>query len=198
VEEELGEGSIKALEDALQLERMGIALLPIHPVYKNPHYRLLPKNPETDKYVWAQFRETPPTPPEIIAWFRKARNCNIAIITGQPSRLAVLDIDGPTPPDLPELPDTVVEKTPRKEGGYHYYFRVDSPQGSHNYNWNEDGVSYHCEIKADLVYVICSPSSFSGKHYEWRPGRSLFEREPAPLPPELVPYLDGKGGKATY
>jgi len=192
----VAEGSNKVLEDALRLERMGIFLLPIDPVEKRPFRNLLPRD-EKGYPRWKPLRETPATAEQIENWFWRYEDFNIAIITGQPSRLAVLDIDGPTPPDLPELPDTVVEKTPREEGGYHYYFRVDEYQPSDKYKWNEDGVDYQCEIKAELVYVICSPSSYGGRTYEWLPGKSLLEREPAPLPPELIAYLESKDARAT-
>ena len=185
VEGLVGRGSGKAVEDALQLASMWIALLPIDPVEKEPYYDLLPKDKEGIPRWWP-LRETHATPAQIKHWFLRYPNCNIAIITGPPSRLAVLDIDGPTPSDLPELPDTVVEKTPREIGGYHYYFRIDGPQESHKYRWNEDGVDYNCELKADLVFAICTPSSFGGTSYRWLPGHSIFEREPAPLPPGLV------------
>lgn len=187
----MAEDSNKVLEAALLLESMGIALLPIDPVEKEPYYDLLPKDEEGHPRWWP-LRETPATPAQIENWFWRYANCNIAIITGQPSRLAVLDIDGPTPPDLPELPDTVVEKTPREEGGYHYYFRIDRPQGSRLYRWTDGDILYKCELKADLVYAICAPSSFGGTPYRWLPGHSIFEREPAPLPPGLVEYLEGK------
>jgi Bifunctional DNA primase/polymerase, N-terminal len=191
----VSEGSGKALEEALRLASMGIALVPIDPVEKKPFYDLLPKDEEGDRRWWP-LRETPATPEQIEWWFWGGSDCNIAIITGQPSGLAVLDIDGPTPPDL-HLPDTVVEKTPREEGGYHHYFSIDGAQGSGNYRWTDGDIEYRCELKADGRYVICAPSSFGARPYEWLPGHSIFEREPAPLPPGLVEYLEGKHGKET-
>ncbi len=184
--------SERAKAGAVRMARMGIALVPIDPVEKEPFYDLLPKDEEGNPRWWP-LRENPATPEQIENWFwRSDDDCNIAIITGRPSRLAVLDIDGPTPPDLPELPETVVEKTPRREGGYHHYFRIEGAQRSGMYKWKDGDVDYQCELKADGLYAICAPSSFGATPYMWLPGRSIFEWEPAPLPPSLVDYLEGK------
>ena len=118
IEVDMSGSSGNAMEDAMRMANMGIALIPIDPVEKEPFYELLPKD-EQGHDRWGLLREIHVTPAQIENWFWRYPDCNIAIITGQPSQLAVLDIDGPTPPDLPELPDTAVEKTPRKEGGYH-------------------------------------------------------------------------------
>lgn len=187
----MGGSSGKAMEDAIRLASIGIALLPIDPVEKKPLFKLLPKDEQGIGRV-KPLRKSHATPAKIKNWFRRYPNCNIAIITGQPSKLAVLDIDGPTPPDLPELPETAVEKTPRKEGGHHYYFRIEGAQDSGIYRWTEEGVEYKCELRADGVYVICTPSSFGGTPYVWEPGHSIFELEPALLQSGLVEYLESK------
>lgn len=190
----MGKGSGKVMEDALRLASMGIALLPIDSTAKIPCYRLLPRDTKTRKRTWIPLRENLATPYQIKVWFMREPKCNIAIITGLTSRLAVLDIDGPIPPDL-KLPKTVTANTPREIGGHHYYFRIESSQKSGRFIWEEEGVRYQCELKADGTYAICPPSSFGTKSYRWSPNRSLFERDPEPLPPWLVPYLEDKCGK---
>lgn len=187
----MGGGSGKVMEDAFQLASTGIALLPIDSTRKEPCYDVLPRNKKTGRRTWIPLRETPATPSKIRFWFRKKPNCNIAIITGQTSNLAVLDIDGPIPPDL-VLPNTVTAKTPREIGGHHYYFRIEGSQKSGKFTWEEEGVRYQCELKADGSYAVCPPSSFGTKRYRWSSGLSLFEQEPELLPPSLVPYLEGK------
>ena len=107
---------------------------------------------------------------------------NVAVRTGEPSGLVVLDIDGQDGADnLAELerlhgplPQTASVKTPR---GSHYYFvwpgvPVKTTAGA---------IAPGIDIRGDGGYVVAPPSSTSAGGYEWDE-----TAPPAPMPAWLV------------
>ena len=108
---------------------------------------------------WGQWQNRLP-PRELVArWF--ARECNLALLTGGPGRLLVLDFDRFADwihwrRDNPELAQTYTEQTAR---GVHTFLRVSKPTSS----MAVDGV----DVLGDRHTVMVSPSIHpSGARYE--------------------------------
>ena len=108
---------------------------------------------------WGQWQNRLP-PRELVArWF--ARECNLALLTGGPGRLLVLDFDRFADwihwrRDNPELAGTYTEQTAR---GVHTFLRVGKPTSS----MAVDGV----DVLGDRHTVMVSPSIHpSGARYE--------------------------------
>lgn len=183
---------------AIRLSRMGYRLTPIQTNAKLPYFKLLPKG-EDGKPHWILLREHPADEATILGWFKRNFKCNIGITLGE-TGIVVIDCDGPVPEDLP-IPDTVTAETIREETGRHFYFKY---QGSierkpMTWVWKEGGIRYKIELKANGRYVVAPPSRFEkvGKvsQYQWSPDKSLFDREPAEFPLEVLDYLDTKISK---
>jgi hypothetical protein len=103
------------VEDALNYERLGWFVLPIHPVEKRPLTK------------WAYRKNRPPTPDEIRIWFKDNPDARVGIATGAPSCVDVVDLDGPQAIErfssLYGIPETIRADTGRLEGGLHLFFR---------------------------------------------------------------------------
>jgi hypothetical protein len=79
--------------DPRLLAERGYALLPLAPRSKTPHMTLL-----CDLYgsaKWGPLAENPATPQQVESWIDHDPECGFGLITGQPSGLAVLDVDDP-------------------------------------------------------------------------------------------------------
>lgn len=181
---------------AVRLRRKGYSLIPLAPSgNKKPCKQLLPTDDKGDAR-WSLLRDNPADEKMIRDWFKQTSRCNIGVITGKESGLVALDIDGPIPPDLLAiLPDTVTTKTVRDIGGYHFWFRHEGglPTYKDKWRWEDDGMQYQIEIKAQGRYVVSPPSTAANhRTYEWLEGKSPFDRRPAELPLDLFTYLQSK------
>jgi Bifunctional DNA primase/polymerase, N-terminal/Primase C terminal 1 (PriCT-1) len=105
---------------------------------------------------------------QIMRWWGRWPQANIAIRTGRDSGLLVLDVDGEQGVESlralerqhGELPRTASAKTPR--GGSHFYFR--HPGGEIR---NSAGVlGTGLDVRGDGGYVIAPPSRVNGRVYE--------------------------------
>lgn len=158
------------LADALAYRsRLGWPLIPLRG--KVPYTELLPQG------KWKPLTREPATTDDIRAWFAKAGDAlNIGLLTGDPSGLAVLDFDVPTPKSFHTAP-TITAVTMR---GHHYYYRA--PRGLKGYSadWGE--------LRANGGYVVVPHSIHpkSGTRYEWAAFLSPWETEPEPLPLEMM------------
>lgn len=107
-------------------------------------------------------------PDQIIAWWEKWPEANIALST---EGLFVLDVDGEdnewykglSRKQLEDLSHCPTQRTPR--GGYHFFFV--QPPGKKIRSRNN--VAPKVDIKADGGYVIVAPS----KGYQWIPEHEL-------------------------
>ena len=72
--------------------------------------------------TWTEYQTRLPTEKEVIQWFDKNPDANIAIVTGKVSNLVVFDLDSKDAVEYAEneggFPDTVKVKTGK---GYHIY-----------------------------------------------------------------------------
>lgn len=102
----------------------------------------------------------------ILKWHCNFDKPNIAIITGEISKLIVLDIDKPSLlPELfkrlPETERTTRVKTPR---GYHLYF---SDNGNEKIITTNNFLELGIELKYNGCYVVASPSIIEGFKYDF-------------------------------
>ena len=120
------------------------------------------------KHPWTKngVKDASSDPDAIGRWSSKFDRGNIGIATGEASRVAVLDIDGPEgEAELAELltrsaplPETLTARTGR---GRHVYFSSESPLACRK-------IAPHIDLKADGGYVVAPPSLHaSGRRYEW-------------------------------
>ncbi len=108
--------SSKLMEEALKLLDLGLRPFPVNPLTKKP------------LGDWKALQDTPPTKQEIARTFGAYPRAAIALVTGHPGGLDVLDLDVDENGDLPQwpsnpnlkLPGGLVIRTPR--GGLHYVF----------------------------------------------------------------------------
>ncbi|MCG2794581.1 MAG: bifunctional DNA primase/polymerase [Actinomycetia bacterium] len=143
-------------------------MLPLKPRSKEPHAALL-KNLHGSAR-WKPLAESPATPADVDRWQEYDPALNFGIITGPPSRLAVLDVDYPEKMPLQHFP--IPPPFVSTGRGFHLYFRDDDtrtrrlPFG---------------ELKGSGGYVVCPPSCHpDGSHYFW--SVSLLNHDPPPLP----------------
>lgn len=143
------------VDDAVALQRQGFALLPVEPVGKRPHARVLDR--VYGSTSWKPLTERPATETELLAWYQADPELNIGVLTGKPSGgLVVLDLDGPTPESL-RHPATPSVETGR---GRHVYLRGSGKERSSKFDGGD--------LKASGGYVIAPPSLHaSGTRYAW-------------------------------
>lgn len=175
------------LSSALEYLGMGLSVFPLVPREKKP-----PK-----QFKWEAFQHKPPAQEQIKSWFEGSDN-NIAIITGDVSRLIAFDIDGATAKShaydviqnrlrqdtRDAISDTLWVET--GGGGLHILIRY-NPQEFHGDNWAASEIKNsvlwrdkyeHSEIrlKGDGGYVVAVPSLHpNGKPYRFLKGTSIAE-----------------------
>ncbi len=130
---------------------------------------------------WKKYQTELALEKEVIGWFKKYPQANIAVVTGKISNLAVVDIDPRHGGSDEYFKDIVTVKVKTGGDGLHLYFGY------------EDGIQNHVAIKEGIDirgeggYVIAPPSIHpSGKPYEWLvdPDNSI-----APLPKFLKDWI---------
>lgn len=131
---------------------------------------------------WKPFQTRLATTEEVKGWFQKWPKAQLAIVTGELSKLLVIDTDteeawGWLQDQLPDGLLTPVAKTPRVGFGRQTYLSY--PEGC-GLTIGTDG---HPEIKgldyrAEGGYVLVPPS-VNVRSYEWLDGLSLDEVQPA-------------------
>jgi hypothetical protein len=112
------------LDIALEYEKIGWFVLPIDPKKKKPLVK------------WAHRKDKRPTPEEITEWFSKWPDARIGIATGSMSGIDCVDLDGPEAiakfDALFGIPETLMAKTGRPEGGLHLIFTHTGDLKCHN------------------------------------------------------------------
>ena len=129
-------------------------------------------------------------PEQLRTMFARRGAVNVAVSCG-PSRLLVLDADGPEGlaelRTLAPLPPTLVAQTPR--GGLHVFFRL--PDGveirSNNATRSQKGGG-GLDIKGAGGYVVLSPSRTRQGSYQW-----VTSHAPAVAPQRVLDYCEARG-----
>jgi hypothetical protein len=138
------------LDEALADVDRGYALLPVDR-HKRPAKDLIRKT--HGHYGWAPLRHKLATEDHVRTW-NELGATGFGVITGEPSRLAVVDVDDPA--GAPELPPSAVAITRR---GRHHYFECDRPTRSRTFSYGE--------LKADGTYAVTPTSRVLGHQYRW-------------------------------
>ncbi len=124
---------------------------------------------------------------QILAWWTKWPDANVAVACGKTSGIYVVDVDVSEGVDgykslnkFPSLSDTVMQFTP--SGGFHAFFHADDPPV--NKNSFRPGI----DVRGDGYYVLLPPSIHpNGKPYVWSSGLAPWEIETAEYPDCLRP-----------
>ena len=145
------EGADRSLKQALAYAKRGWHVFPCRAGSKKPITEHGFKDATTDTMT-------------LNRWWNDRIVCNVAIATGRPSGLFVIDVDSHKPgcefSDLARLPKTYTVKT--ASGGQHFYFRL--PHGTTLRSGN-DKLGRFVDVKADGGYVLAPPSAFNGGLY---------------------------------
>jgi hypothetical protein len=94
-------------------------------------YSLIPINGEKKPYIyWKSFQYKKANIEDVFDWYDKFTDVNIGIVTGNISKLAVIDVDDLNLlPELKEfLPEIRKTTRVRTRRGYHYYFSLNGEQ----------------------------------------------------------------------
>ncbi len=135
---------------------------------------------------------------QIRTWWGQKPTANVGIVTGEKSRLVVLDVDpgkgGDDSLDQLEkqygsLPLTIEVIT--GSGGHHYYFQHPGFVLGNSAGKLGPGL----DIRADGGQVVAPPSihPVTGKSYEWEGAHHPDDIPPAPVPDWLLRLLTEKG-----
>jgi hypothetical protein len=134
--------------------------------YYDLGFNIIPIKPRTKNqpaFAWGGYQDKRGDQYELEAWIRDFGDHNTAILTGNTSKIIVVDIDGEegilSLKDK-KIPDTWVVKTAR---GYHYYFKsIDKKIG------NFVAILPKVDIRGDGGYVVAPDSIHeSGFQYQW-------------------------------
>lgn len=155
----LNDSDVKPIDQLEDYINLGWALIPIcKPAEVGcRHHGADCRSPGKKALVkWKQYQRKPPSARTVRSWFSKWPEANIAVITGEASGIAVLDID--TAPSELELGPMELTPTSLTGRGQHRYFRL--PQGSDSRSLDEA-----LEFKANRKYVVLPTSIHSsGAH----------------------------------
>ena len=117
-------------------------------------------------------------------WWTMWPDANIAVATGSPSKMIVIDVDGPEGERAIAAHLTAVE-TPRAQtgGGHHYVFAL--PIGVEIRN-SVRSILPQTDVRGDGGYIVVAPSQHgTGRTYRWdaatRPRRCAPKHVPASL-----------------
>ena len=154
-------------------------------------FSVIPVHGKTPLVPWKKYQEARPALHEIAGWLAQWPDAGLAIVCGQVSRLAVLDVDPrhgghESVKDYPPLTRTVWTGG----GGWHTYLRV-----------NESIPTIHnllpgVDLQGEGAYVVAPPSIHpNGQPYKWVGPmtreipewlRQLIAKESLPLPHPAV------------
>ncbi len=177
--------------------RLGWAVLPVHfpdggrCSCGNPGCTRVAKHPCLPNGVHGASRD----PGVVAGWWRDGRPWNVAIATGVPSGVWVLDVDGAagcaTMRELGtvhgELPVTVTAET--GGGGLHLFWRMPQDQAV----GCRVGAAPHVDVRGTGGYVVTVPSRHaSGRQYVWHKGCGPHQVAIAAAPAWLLDVALGR------
>ena len=162
-------------------ERVWIIYRNIINEYLKNEYSLIPINGEKKPYIyWKSYQYKKANIEDIFGWYNEFCDVNIGIVTGNISKLAVIDVDDlnllPELKEyLPELKETTRVRTRR---GYHYYFSLNGEYVKSTNNL----FGKRLELKSNGTYVVAPPSIIKTHRYVYEIPLS----EMLPLPKLLI------------
>ena len=121
--------------------------------YLKYEYSLIPIDSEKEPYIyWKSFQYKKAKKEDVFDWYYKFTDVNIGIVTGDISKLAVIDVDDLTLlPELEDLLPEIKETTRvRTKRGFHYYFSLngDYVKGTANL------FGKRLELKSNGNYIV--------------------------------------------
>jgi len=149
--------------------------------YLKNEYSLIPINSEKEPYIyWKSFQYKKATTEDVFDWYDKFTDVNIGIVTGEISKLAVIDVDDINLlPELEELLPEIKETTRvRTRRGYHYYFSLN---GEYAESTNSL-FGKKLELKSNGTYVVAPPSKIKDHQYVYEISLSKI----LPIPKILI------------
>ena len=172
------------LDQAIGYARLGCSVIPVHSVMNgrcscgSPKCKAPGKHP---RFKWTQQQSKSYSVKELVEIWEEYPDSNVGIVTGQVSKLVVLDIDGE--PGMKSLEgiglafeDLPVSPTVRTGGGgNHIYYRYPETGDIQT----KAGVLPKVDIRGKGGFVVAPPSvHMSGETYYWIEGRSIYDLEP--------------------
>ena len=132
-------------------------------VYLKNGYSLIPlkTNTKIPAISWKQYQKKKASYEDVISWSFKFPGHNLGIVTGQISKLVVIDIDDlailpKLLKELPELKQTTKVKTTR---GFHFYFSLN---GNGKVKATKNFLGLKVELFSDGQQVVAAPSKING------------------------------------
>ncbi len=127
---------------------------------------------------------------QVCTWSATMPSANIGIAAGGPSRLLVVDVDGPAGgaalARFAPLPPTWTAITPK--GGRHFYFTA--PDDGAPLGNTARTLGPELDTRGTGGYVVAPPSMLAdGRRYTWLPGCSPADLSRAALPDEILKAL---------
>jgi archaellum biogenesis ATPase FlaH len=139
--------SNQILEAALDYAARKISVIPV----------LENKKPPVG-FQWQEFQTRIATETEIKDWYQKKwPEAQVAIVTGQISRLTVVDVENGG--DISRFPETATART--GGGGYHFYYNFEPDLK------NKTRILPLTDIRSQGGYVLCPPSRNEKGPYAW-------------------------------
>jgi len=132
--------------------------------YLKNGYSLISVNSEKEPYVyWKSFHYKKANTEDVFGWYNKFTDVNIGIVTGNISKLAVIDVDDINLlPELKEILSEIKETTKvRTRKGYHYYFSLNGEYVKSNNSL----FGKRLELRSNGKYVVAPPSIINGFKY---------------------------------
>lgn len=197
---------VTPLTKAYDYAQLGLAVVPLcGPRHKGcPHPGKIPFDLLAQRHMSGWQRRGVPTPEEIDAWLTRplAQRANIGCLTGRPSRIIGLDVDGVGGERL--LAEASGGRVPetweyRSGGGRRLVFRYPDGVTIPSTKQPDEGEHQELAVLSDGRQMVLPPSVHSsGKVYEWVPGRNPWQfGEPAPAPDWLIEFSRKSSGKAA-
>ncbi len=132
--------------------------------YLKNGYSLIPVNGEKKSYIyWKPYQFKKANIEDVFDWYNKFCDVNVGIVTGNISKLAVIDVDDlnllpELKKFLPEIKETTRVRTRR---GYHYYFSLNG-----EYVKSTNGLfGKKLELKSNGNYIVAPPSKIKAHQY---------------------------------
>ena len=164
------------LQAALNYAARGFSVIPIKPKNKKPFIK------------WEPYQKQRATEEEIRKWWTKWPAAMIGIVTGNISKIDVMDTDTQEADDELQtyLSDSLICPTQRTPGeGKHYLFT--HREGIRNSN---DRSPFKFHVRGEGGYFIAPPSkNAEGGCYRWLDGLSIEAVDPPPMPDRLYNVL---------
>jgi len=149
--------------------------------YLKNEYSLIPVSGEKKPYIyWKSFQYKKANTEDVFDWYDKFTDVNIGIVTGNMSKLSVIDVDDLNLlPELKELLPEIKETTRvRTRRGHHYYFSLNGEYVKSINNL----FGRRLELKSNGNYVVAPPSIIKAHQYVYEIPLS----EMLPMPKLLI------------